>query len=211
MLIVHAIRRKSIKISGTNYRIKVSYGDIFDDPYSKKLIPFDECISTNIGTAPADIKPNSICGQFLNIHPISNLQDLIDSCGLIEEKTKSEYNQKPRFRSGLLIPHDDYFLMAFAKLDCNGLGYMKREEFIDCLSVLWKELNKYYGNASVCMPILGSGITRFDDTSLTQQELLDLIICSYKMSAYKLKLPAELHIICKRIDGFSLNRIGTYI
>lgn len=43
--------------------------------------------------------------------------------------------------------------------------------------------------------------------SLTQQELLDLIIESYKLSTYKIKVTYKLYIICKKKDNFSLNRI----
>jgi hypothetical protein len=60
----------------------------------------------------------------------------------------------------------------------------------------------------VCIPILGSGITRFEDKLLTQQELLDIILASYKLSSHKIKPPYQLHIVCKKGDDFSLNRIG---
>lgn len=78
--------------------------------------------------------------------------------------------------NSMMVPNRDYLLMAFAKLDRDGLGRMTRNEFIECLSTLWREIDKYYGQTDMCIPILGSGITRMDDTSLTQQELLDMII-----------------------------------
>lgn len=43
---------------------------------------------------------------------------------------------------------------------------------------------------------------------LTQQELLDLIILSYKLSNNKIKLPNKLIIVCRKNDDFSLNNIG---
>ena len=73
---------------------------------------------------------------------------------------------------------------------------------------MWKEIDKYYGQKDVCIPILGSGVTRINGISLTQQELLDLIIYSYKLSPYKIKVPYKLYIICKKKDNFSLNKIG---
>ena len=72
-------------------------------------------------------------------------------------------------------------------------------------------IDKYYACKSVAIPILGSGITRYRDESLTQQQLLDIIIVSYKMSPHKIKRPAELHIICRECDDFSLNKLGKYI
>lgn len=88
---------------------------------------------------------------------------------------------------------------------------MTREELNECLSILWIEIDKYYGQQDVCILILDSGITRMDDTSLMQQELLDIIIESYKLSAAKIKKLSKLCIVCKRTDDFSLNRIGNYI
>ena len=82
------------------------------------------------------------------------------------------------------MPNGIYLLLAFAKLDKDGLGRMTRDEFLACLSVLWKEIDKYYGQKDVCIPVLGSGITRMDDTSLTQQELLEIIIGSYRLSPH---------------------------
>ena len=77
--------------------------------------------------------------------------------------------------------------------------------------MLWSEIDKHYGQQDVCIPILGSGITRMDDTTLMQQELLDIIIASYKLSASKIKKPNKLIIVCKRSDDFSLYKIGEYI
>ena len=99
--------------------------------------------------------------------------------------------------------------MAFAKLDEDGRGqFFSRDEYLDCLSILWNEIDKYYGQNDVCIPVLGAGLTRIGDKILTQQELLDIIIASYKLSSHKLKLPCQLHIVCKRNDNFSLNKIG---
>lgn len=38
---------------------------------------------------------------------------------------------------------------------------------------------------------------------LTQQELLD----SYKLSSHKMKTPCRLRIVCKKWEGFSINKI----
>jgi hypothetical protein len=40
-----------------------------------------------------------------------------------------------------------------------------------------------------------------------QQELLDVIIASYRLSPKKMKRPFTLHIVCKKCEGFSLNDI----
>jgi len=203
--------RKSVHIKGKNYNITVSYEDIFNMSACKKVIPFDECFSTEVGYEPAQVKPSSICGQYLMKFPVPHIQSLIEKAQLKPIKGKSKYNSQERYESGRLVPNGDYLLMAFTKLDEEGLGQMTRDEFLECLSVLWKEIDKYYGQIDVCIPVLGSGITRMADNTLTQQELLDMIIGSYKLSAHKIKAPARLQIVCKRRDDFSLNKIGAQL
>ena len=139
-----------------------------------------------------------------------HIYKLIEHYGIKAAKKKSLFQSKIRYESGTLVPNGEDLLLAFAKLDKDGLGYMSYDEFIDCLRLLWKEINKYYGENDVYIPILGSGVTRMGNESLTQQKLLDIIIKSYSLSQYKLKLPCKLHIICKEREGFSLNEIEDY-
>ena len=71
---------------------------------------------------------------------------------------------------------------------------------------------RYYGQKDVCIPILGAGLTRFDGgsgASIPQQELLDMIIWSYKLSSHKIKSPRKLRIICRRDEDFSLDKIDS--
>ena len=195
--VLYLLFRKNICIKGNNYSIKIEYGNLLEMDNCKKIINFDECFTTNIGDTPADIKPTSICGQYLLKNPIQDMQSLIDNA---------------QYDSGKLVPNNNDLLMAFAKLDKDGLGHFSsRDEFLDCLSLLWKEIDKYYGQKDVCIPILGSGLTRIGDTSPTQQELLDMIILSYKLSPHKIKYPCQLHILCQKRDDFSLNKIGENI
>lgn len=200
--------RRSVSIKGKNYNIQIKYGNLLKKSNCKKVINFDECFTTSIGDDPSKINPDSICGQYLKNNPIKNIQILIDNSQLEPAESKSKYQNKDRYDSGRLVPNRDYLLMAFAKLDKDGLGIMSYDEFLDCLATLWKEIDKYYGQKDVCIPILGSGVVRGELKDFTQQELLDIIILSYKLSSHKIKLPYKLHILCKKRDGFSLNKIG---
>lgn len=209
--ILYLLFRRSVCIKGNNYNIQIKYGDIFKMHACKKVISFDECFTTIVGGSPSDINPDSICGQYLADNPIQDIQILINNAQLKSAKSKSKFQNKEKYDSGKLVPNGDYLLMAFAKLDKDGLGSLSRDEFLDCLSILWKEIDKYYGQKDVCMPVLGSGITRGEIASLTQQELLDIIIGSYKLSTHKIKPSCKLHIVCKKRDDFSLNKIGENI
>lgn len=200
--------RKSVTIGNNRYIIVVEYANIFDKDDCKKVIAFDECYTTQVGDAPHEINSCSICGQFLDKKREINIDELIREVGLTRQKKHSAFQSKDCYESGKLLPYDDFLLMSFAKLDVHGLGRLTRAEYMRCLEVLWAEIDKYYAGKSVAIPILGSGLTRFGDEMLTQQQLLDIIIVSYKMSPNKIKHPAKLHIVCQKQDGFSINKIG---
>ena len=198
--------RKKVTISGNNHSIQIEYGDLFSVNDGKVIIDFDECYTTKVGGAPGDIKPESVCGQYLSKHPINNMETLINDAGVKPAKGKSEYNGQTKYTPGTIVPNGDILLMAFAKLDKDGLGKLTYDEYIECLDTLWQQIDKYHGTSDVYMPILGSKITRFDK-ELTQQELLDIIISSYRLSPKKLRKPYKLHIVCRERDGFSLNDV----
>lgn len=206
---IYIKKRNKISIKGKNCRIVVEYGDIFKED-GWKVINFDECFTTTVGNGKGDIKASSLCGKYLGRYPIKDIQLLIDNAGLKPSRKKSLYQNKVRYESGLVIPRDDYFLMSFAKLDSDGLGFFNsREEYYQCLSILWKELDARYENKDVCISIIGSGLTRIGDETPTRQELVDMIIYSYKLSPRKIK--STLKIICLKGKDFSLDRIGEAI
>lgn len=207
----NALRRKVI-IKGNNFIIEIAYGNLFKQKNCKKVISFDECYTTKVGEKPEEIKPTSICGQYLSMHPEINMPELLCRANLKPLKHKSKHNRRDCYESGRLIPYGDDLLLAFAKLDEEGRGqFFSREEYLESLEILWQEIDKHYAQKDVCIPILGSGLTRFDSSagaSSSQQEMLDLIIGSYWLSSRKIKAPCKLRIICKRCEGFSLNNIA---
>lgn len=209
VFILYRKYRKSVIIKGHNYTIKVEYTNLFKLDNCKKVIHFDECYTDTIGEQPYEIKPNSICGQFLQKHTELKIQDVIKETGAKPLRHKSKYNNNVCYQSGTLLTYGtDFLLMAFAKLDETGLARMTRDEYLDSLSFLWSEIDKYYAQHDVAISVFGAGITRIDGISLTQQQLLDLIIASYRLSTAKIKNPHKLHIVCKQTDDFSLNKIG---
>ena len=96
--------------------------------------------------------------------------------------------------------------MAFTRLNENGLGEMTYNQYLDCLNTLWQQIDCYHGMDDVYLPILGSKIVRFE-RDMTQQELLDIMIASYRLNPRRLYKPYTLHIVCRPCKGFSLNDV----
>lgn len=203
--------KRSCTIKGNNYKIVVKYGDIFKEKECQKIIDFDECFTTEIGTAPWQIKKDSICGQYLTSNPITQdeMAILLQNAEITPQRKKSDYKGKDAYKPGTLLQRGDFFLMSFACLNSTGRAMFKtQEEYLDCLNLMWREIDRYYQDKDVCIPILGSGRTKIKDRELTQQELLDIIIESYKLSPNKLNGKNHLVIVCRKRDGFSLGKIG---
>ena len=207
--------RSKITIKGDNYYICVEYGDIFQADDCKCVITFDECFTTKIGSAPADINFDSICGKYLRLHPDLNdetMTSLIESAQVHPKQTPSKYKSFVRYESGTIVPYGNELLMAFTPLDEHGKGrFPSRDAYLACWDKLWKNIENHYSEMDVCIPVLGSGTTVFDGgsgASISQQDLLDMIIWSYRLSSHKIKAPHKLRIICQRKDNFSLDHIG---
>lgn len=212
--ILYAYFRTEYTIKGRNYVIKIEYGDLLKQS-GKKVIAFDECFTTKVGDSLGDIKSQSINGQYLSEHTDIDdqcIEELIKEAELKKLKSKSKYKNKDRYESGRVLRYNNDLLMAFVKLNEKGSGRMSRSEYLESLSVLWEEISDYCDNCDIYIPILGSGqTTRFDGEPYTRQDLLNMIVDSYKLSPHKLKLPLKLHIVCRKNDGVNLNHIGRYI
>jgi hypothetical protein len=216
LIVMYLIRRyrTSIMIKGNDFTIKVEYGDIFKAANCKKVINFDECFTTKIGDAPEEIKPGSVCGKFLTgcgIDKEAVIQTINNYKAEQAPTEVSAFRNTPSYRPGTIIPFkDDYLLLAFGKLDEQGLCRMTREDYLACLDVLWKNIDTHHAMHDVAVPVLGSRITRFNDELLDQQKLVDMMIATYKLSSARMK-GNVLRIVCLRSDDFSLNRVGEYI
>ena len=199
------------RIEGNNYSILVEYGNLLKKKKGQKLINFDECFTSTVGIRTADIKKDTVCGQYLIQNPNLNVQALIAASGVKPCRRKSKYNNSTCYEPGTIVANGDDLLMAFTRLESNGKSMkFTVEEYLKCLSLLWEEIDNNYNNKDVYIPVLGSGVARFENgisQSIPKQELVDLMISSYKLSPYKLKNKSTLHIVCRRSTDFSMDKV----
>ena len=52
-----------------------------------------------------------------------------------------------------------------------------------------------YSGKTVSIPLLGNGVTRFKDCEVNEQELLEIILWTYRISKVKFPYPACLNIV----------------
>ena len=116
-----------------------------------------------------------------------------------------------RYSIGSMIVVDDFVLTAFSIFDENNCARLTINDYLSFLMRFWNEINSVYAQKKVVVPIFGSGITRFTNgmEDINENELLRIMIWTFKVSKIKFEYPAELSIIIHpdkidKIDIFSL-------
>lgn len=189
-----------INIIINNSKVAIKCGDIFKES-GKKVIAFNEYFDTYVDDNI--INSESINGQFI----LNNITDINEFDELISQKL-SERNKKPitdknrkigkkeKFKLGTMIKYNkDFLLMSFTKFNANNCAELSMQEYITCLIEMWNELDILYSQDTIVIPLLGSGTTRFKDYKISEQELLELILWTFKISKIKFTYPSKLIIV----------------
>ncbi|MGT2907808.1 macro domain-containing protein [Streptococcus dentiloxodontae] len=198
--IANKITQTTIKIGLTT--VVVKSGDIFEED-GLKAIAFNEYFDTVVDDKI--IAKKSLNGQFIINHvdnveklnsDIENDDDLKNS--IVEQKVKRKQGKTTKYRLGSSILIDDeYILTAFSRFNKNNQAELTIQEYVNFLLTFWNEINRLYAQRSVTVPVFGSGITRFKNgfEDIDINELLRIMIWTFKISKIKFAYPAKLTII----------------
>ncbi|WNY24905.1 macro domain-containing protein [Methanolapillus millepedarum] len=191
--------KKDIILKINNSEVEVKFGNIFDQFYFK-TIPFNEYFDTLVDNQI--ISEKSLNGIFVNREDKNEIDDLISKDLRLKEH-RMEYNdkrntgKKQKYKLGSVVKYrDEYILTAFSKFDGNDRAYLYMLDYINFLMTFWNEIDIIYGGKSVSVPLFGSGITRFKEyCDISDQELIELLIWSFKISRIKFTYPSKISII----------------
>ena len=193
----NANKKTEISLSINNSKVNVKIGNIFEVS-DLKVISFNEYFDTIVDDII--IAKSSLNGQYIinNINNISDFDDIIkqQAKNKILSTIKRKNGKNIKYNLGSIIKNEDYLITAFSKFDSNDRAYLNIIDYISFLQNFWNELDIIYAGRSVSIPILGSGITRFNDNEMiSDQELLELMLWSFKLSKIKFTYPSEISII----------------
>lgn len=196
-VIANMTTSKKLNINGSPLEIKI--GDIFQEG-ELRVINFNEYFDT-----VADdklISKASLNGKFIENHAtdVAALDNAIASDShlqemKVDENTNRASGKKIRYKLGSVHVSDDFLLVAFSRFDKDNKAYLLMRDYINCLMTFWEEVDRVYASKSVAMPLMGAGITRFKDANVSEQELLELLIWSFKVSRVKFRHPAKVTIV----------------
>lgn len=202
-----ANNQKSTTLNFGESLVDVYFGDIFDAPEDDfKVISFNEYFDTEVGGPAQLISEKSINGQFLkkHQHKVSQFDTLIEQDQRLNDIRKLGANsyrlhgKKQRYQLGSVVAlTDNYLAVAGSKFDQDDRATITMREYIGFLLTFWDEIDHIYNNHNVVIPVFGSGILRFTDgyQDATPQDLLEIILWSFKISRLKIAYPSRIKIV----------------
>jgi putative membrane protein len=201
-------RTCNFKINNTNITIKC--GDIFKQP-DIKIIAFNEFFDTQVDDNI--IAANTVNGIYINKYSKGSkqLDEIIENesrlqKNVIEKNVLRTFGGKTiRYKLGSICPNGEFFLLAFTRFDKDNRAYISVEDYMLGLIYMWRELDRYYAGKDISLTLLGGGITRFNDRNITNQELIDCILFSFKVS--KIKFTSSISII---LTDSACNELNLY-
>lgn len=197
--------KNGIKVVVNDNDVIIKSQDIFSSD-GLKLIPFNEYFDTTVDDNV--IAHNSLNGVFIDKY-VSDISDLIRVIETpdIPSSTLKPYTKDKRkcYPLGKVIKYNNkYLLLAFTHF-FNNEAHLSHNEFEKCLFNMWKEIERLYANRPVAIPLLGSGITRFDDTPhKTYEDLIKCLLCTLRISNVHIKQPITICLTQSIFDELNI-------
>lgn len=187
--IIGEIFRKSINLTIRQTPVSISCGDIFESS-GWRVIGCDTHFDTRVDDTV--ISKKSLHGQLVLAH---GKKDEIEAAigaeakrlGL-QKKSDGLYD----FPLGTVIRYDSsvdnqtYLMLAMTELNTQYEAHTNMAVFEHMLMKMWKEIGRVYARYDVVLPVLGTGISRFDDGPKDTEALLRCMLCTLNSSGVSL-------------------------
>ena len=191
------IFRESVNITIRQTSVSISCGDIFE-AQELRVIGCDTHFDTRIDDIV--ISKKSLHGQLVLEH---GNKGEIDTA--IEAEAKRLGLQKNNdglydFPLGNIGRYDSsvdnhtYLMLAMSELNSDYEAHTNMAKFELMLMKMWKEISRVYALNDVVLPVLGTGIPRFDDGPKDKEDLLRCMLCTLNSSGVTLKSKVKVLI-----------------
>ena len=191
--------RESVQLLIKGTTVIISYGDIFEvDGW--KVIGCDSHFDTRVDDIV--ISKNSLHGKLmLEYGNIPDIIDIVEKEAIRLHLNKNE-NGLYDFPLGSIIRYDSkaneknetYLLLAMTELDEQFKACTNMAKFENMLMKMWTEIDRVYAGNSIVIPLLGTGISRFEDNSKNAEMLLRCLLCTLNVSGVCLNAVVKIVI-----------------
>lgn len=192
-VILHFSVRKGFTIKIRGITVSIKQGDIFE-ANGWRVIPFNEYFDTTVDDVI--ISKKTLHGTFINdyVDNIEKLQEAITTAD--ESRTtfkKYEKGNRSAYPLGRIIIYENYMLLAFSNFNEQNVAHISKPEYEHCLLNMWKEIRRTYANKPVFLPLIGSGITSFDDIpEKSNLDFLKCMLCTLRASGENINQPITI-------------------
>lgn len=192
-LVSACITRFGVKIHINGNTVYIKRGDLFKAE-GWKVIPFNEHYDTDVDDKV--IARTSLNGKFILEH-VPAIKDMRKA--ILKSEAESTYAKKEivsgrdTYTLGRIVTYEDYMLLAFSHFNEYNEAHISRPDYERCLFTMWKEIRRTYANKRIYLPLIGSGITKFDDTiQKSNSDLLKCILCTLHASGENFTQPITI-------------------
>lgn len=200
---------KSVTININNTPVTIKQGDIFSSN-DWKVIPFNEYFDTQVDDIV--IAHNSLNGILID-HHIDNLQDLqytLNNPPSVQKLPHKIKGGRICHPLGRIIKYGEFMILAFTHFDNNNQAVLTHNQYESCLRTMWNEISRTYANKPIALPLLGGGITRFENPSIkTEPQLLKCLLCTFRTSNASINQPITIYLTqdtIKKIDLYNIKK-----
>lgn len=129
---------------------------------------------------------------------------------------KPDENGLYSFPLGSIVRYDSsvdgqtYLMLAMTELDDDYKSHTTMAKYEQMLMHMWKEINRIYASNDIVLPILGGGITLFDDSPKNENALLRCMICTLNASgrSYNSKIKIVIYGKSKDLPLYELKDVA---
>lgn len=204
----YLVSRKGVDVEVNEKAVSLSVGDLFTrDGF--KVIPFNERFDTVVDDKV--ISRSSINGIFIDRYADKpSLERAIENRQPTTLKPPHEVDGRLVYPLGTIKPYEDYALLAFTHIDELDRAHLTKGQYEECLMSMWGELSRTYAGRKLILPLLGSGITRFDDGQPSDDELLRCMLCTLRASGVSFKEGVEIVLTEETASRMRLYEVKGY-
>jgi len=197
--------KKGISLKIRGIQVNIQQGDIFK-ANGWKIIAFNEHFDTIVDDKI--IAHNTLNGIFIDKY-VKNINDLnsVIATELDNNHKNEKYskNNKNAYPLGKIITYnDEYMLLAFSHFSEKNEAQLTPKNYEQCLRVMWKEIRRTYANKPIFIPLLGSGITQFEERLYTKSDLLKCMLCTLRTSNTDIKQPITILLTEEAIQDINI-------
>lgn len=203
--------KDTIKLKIGGNEITITPGNIFEQD-AWRVIAVDTHFSTNVDDV--EISKTSLHGQLVLEHgDVAGIKAVVQKEAERRKKEPDE-NGRYTFPLGTAIHYEGkdghYIMVALTDLGTDYEAHTKMPQYESTLMNIWHEISRVYAKHNLAIPILGAGITRFDDGQDDPATLLRCMLCTLNTSKVHFKSSVSVVVYKQKTEDAKDNNLPLY-